>query len=717
MRWQRRAQIALGVVGLGVAVSLVVTRRDRPVVTPPPPIGSIDPKSLTSAGRGTYFFTASDGSRQGTLAYESNQTYEDGRMRFTGAVVSWVTGEPFTLRAGQIDTKGKANEPPDELHMSGGTHFETPSGLRVESGRATFRDATGVLSWPDAVTFAQGRLTGRGAGAAYRREAKTLSLLANANVVVGPDANGKGAVSATAGSMVLNRVEHAVHLDGAASVRVEAQSFTAARASLFLTDDEQTAKSLRLLGGGRVAPIAGSTGRTPRMEGEAIDLLFHPDGQTVQRATLVTAAVVSLGKDVLRAPWIDLELAGDGVTVIRLDARDKTHVDLAAAGESPARTIDARTLSATGAAKTGLTSATFDGGVLFAELPGAGRGGGPPLKGTSRTLVLALAGDLGAVDAAEFLREVELTDGVVTARADAVRHDIAKNRLSLRLGDKTSKVRPSVEDERVRLTGDAVDVNIETHDVHATGTAETRTRPQPKGASDASSLFDRSKPILGSAAEVTYVHKSGRVTYKGSARQLARVYQEKNDVKAEEITLEDASQNLTARRRVDTTLELAAPIDGSSPARPTEYRITSDELDFDQAERRATFRGPLVELRGAEEQAEGRALEFRLAADSRTVSGFTITGDVFARLSSGHEAVGDRLVFDAATGVYTLTGADKAARVKSPPESGSGADANCALQTGLALVFDRKNDVVRSSGPGGPVSSTTRIPCSQSIRR
>ncbi len=717
MRWQRHAQIAVGVVGLGVAAALILTRRDRPVVTPPPPIGAIDPKSLIQGGRGTQFIPGKDGTSRGTLTYETIQTYDDGRMRFTGAVLSWLEGEPFTLKAAELVTRGKPNEAPDELAMSGGTHFETPSGLRVDSDRATYRDRTGLLAWPGPVTFAQGRLAGRGNGAEYRREAKTLSLLADASVTVGSDQAGKGAVSAAAASMVLNRVEHAVHLDGAASVRVESQSFTAARASLFLTDDEQTPKNLRLIGGGRVAPVAGSASQTPSMQGEAIDVLFQPDGRTVQRATLVTAAVVSLGKDVLRAPWIDLELAADGVTVTRLDAKDGTHVDLAAAGASPARTIDARTLSATGAAKTGLTSATFDGGVTFVELPGAGRGGAPPLKGTSRTLVLALAGDLGAVEAAEFLRDVDLTDGVVTARADAVRHDVAKNRLALRTADKTAKLRPSVEDERVRLTGDTVDVSIESHDVRAAGNAESRTRPQPKAASDTSSLFDRSKPIQGSAAVIAYVSKSGRVTYTGTARQLARVGQDKNEVNAEEIILEDASQNLVAHRRVDTTLELAAPIDGSGPAEATVYRITSDELDFDQAARRAIFRGALVNLRGAEEQAEGRTLEFRLAADSRTVTGFTIAGKVYTRLSSGHEAVGDRLVFDAATGVYTLTGGDKPALVKSPPEADGAVDARCALQTGLALEFDRKKSGVRSSGPGGPVSSTVYVPCSQPIRR
>jgi lipopolysaccharide export system protein LptA len=715
VRWQRHAQIAVGVVGIGVAVALVVTRRDRPVVTPPPPIGPIDPTSLLEGGRGTHFLVGKGGTRRGTLTYESSQQYEDGRMRFTGAVLSWLEGEPFTLKAGEVETKGKPNEPPDELRMSGGTHFETPSGLRVDSDQASYRDGTGVLSWPGAVTFAQGRLTGRGVGAAYRREARTLALLAEATVTVAPDPAGKGAVSASAGSMVLNRVEHAVHLDGSASVRVESQSFTAARASLFLTDDEQTPKSLRLLGGGRVAPVAGSASRTPSMQGEAIDLLFHPDGRTVQRATLATAAVVSLGKDVLRAPWIDLELAADGATVTSLASRDGTHVELAPSGESPARTIDARTLSATGAARSGLTAATFDGGVTFVESAGSGRGAAPPLKGTSRTLVLALAGDLGAVEAAEFLRAVEISDGVVAARADAIRQDVAKNRLDLRTVDKTTKQRPSVEDDRVRLSGDTVEVNIGTHDVRATGNAETRTRPQPKAASEPSALFDRSKAIQGTAVEVAYVNKSGRVTYTGNARQLAHVFQEKNDVKAEEIVVEDASQNLSARRRVDTTLELAGPLDASSRTQPTIYRITSDELEFDHAARRATFRGAPADLRGPDERAEGRTIEFRLAADSRTVSGFVIAGNVFTRLSGGQEASGDRLVFDAATGIYTLTGSGAPALVKTPPEEGSGPGAKCMLHTGLALEFDRAKNVVR--GPGGAMSTTDPVACDRPIRR
>jgi hypothetical protein len=69
-------------------------------------------------------------------------------------------------------------------------------------------------------------------------------------------------------------------------------------------------------------------------------------------------------------------------------------------------------------------------------------------------------------------------------------------------------------------------------------------------------------------------------------------------------------------------------------------------------------------------------------SEGRAVQAFDASGaTVFARLAGGHEARGDRLLYDAATGAYTLSG--RPAIVKSPDESGSG----CQLATGVLVVF------------------------------
>ena len=713
MSWRRNVRIAAGLTGLGVAAALFFMRRDRPPVAPPPELGAVDPASTMESQRGkAIIHSGKDGRQIGTLTYERSRSYDDGRQRFEQVTLKMEHDDPFELSADAIDTRGSGvrGELPPEIDASGNVRFRKPSGLHLEAESARYKDQGGVVAMPGKVTFGRDRMSGTGTGAIYRREAKTLEVLADAHVTVAPDAEGKGALEATSGTMVLNQAEHALHLDRSAVIHLEERSLDATKMNLLLTDDEQSIKKMTLLGAAKVTPKEGAKNGGPAMSADAIDLVLRPDGRTVQRATLATGASVGLGTEGLRAPWIDLELGADGSTVIRLDARDGVHVDVAAAADAGARTIDARTLKSTGKEKVGLTSARFEGDVRFGEAATAP--GGAPIKSTSRALVLTLAGGLGAIESAEFLGDVCFTDGVVSAGAERAIYDAKKDRLELLPGAKPTP-RPTVQDVRVHLTADTIDLNTQTHAVHAKGAAETELLPEksPKPGAEGA-LFDRSKPIRGSAPEVEYSSTTGRATYKASATVRARVWQDANDVTADEIMLDDATQNLTARRRVQTVLEMT-PLNATDNAKPELYRIKSEEADFDQTARRAAFKGKPVELASADRTTDGHSLEIRLAPKTRAVEGFTFVGDVLSRLPEGREALSDRLVYDATKETYTLVGeGGKLALLKTPSGDKAG---ECAITRGLTIHIDQRTKEVRSDGEGSN-SPTVKIPCDTALR-
>ncbi len=712
MSWRRNARVAVGLVGLGVAAALFLTRRDRPAVAPPPQLGSVDPKSTMQNQRGKFvFLSPKDGREIGSLAYENNRIFEDGRQRLEHVVLSMNDEDPFELRADAIDTRGASERGalPPEIEASGNVRFRKPSGLEIESSKAKYKDNGGVVEMPESVTFRRDRMTGTGTGAIYRRDAKTLEILANAHVSVVADAEGKGALEASSGTMVLNQADHALHLDRSAAIYLEERTLEATRINLQLTEDERAIKQLRMLGAAKVTPKPGVKNAGPAMNGDAIDLVLRPDGRTLHRSTLMTAASVVLGTEGLRAPWIDLELAPDGSTVTRLDAKDGVHVDVAASAEAGARAIDARTLKGTGNEKVGLTSARFEGDVRFGEAATAPNGAA--VKSTSRVLVLTLAGGLGAIESAEFLGDVTFTDGVVNATAERAIYNAKKDSLDLRPGAKP-RPRPSVQDARVHLTADAVDLNTQTHDVRATGSSETQLLPEksPKPGAEGA-LFDRSKPVRGAAPAVQYSSTTGRATDTANATVRARVWQDANDVTADTITLDDATQNLTARGRVVTVLEMT-PLNAPSTAKPELYRIRSEEADFDQTARRATFKGKPVEFSSADRTTEGHSLEIRLAPKTRAVDGFTFVGDVLSRLPEGREALSDRLVYEAATEIYTLTGDGKLALLKAPSGDQSG---QCSLMRGRTVTIDQRTKEVVTDG-GGSNTATTKIPCSTVLR-
>ena len=137
------------------------------------------------------------------------------------------------------------------------------------------------------------------------------------------------------------------------------------------------------------------------------------------------------------------------------------------------------------------------------------------------------------------------------------------------------------------------------------------------------------------------------------------------------------------------------------------------------AARRATYTGDASHaaiVRGSDGTIQGKTVDVFMAKEQRSLDRLVADGEVFATLAGGREADGQHLVYESATGKYTLTGGP--ARVKAPHTQGQGstqtAATNCLLTSGRTLTFASGGGGAGSGG-GAPVSQTM-IDCVQSLR-
>lgn len=728
MTWQRGVRYAVATVGIGCAIGLFALRRDRkPAPAPGPKIVTVDPKSKMEGGRGRLDMTdRATGQKRGEIEFEASRHYEDGRNHYDKVHITRLDEPPFELWADTLETQGRSvNDAsvPGELNFAGQVRLKTKDGLQLDTDRATYQDGAGIVTMPGEVTFARGRLSGKGLGAKYTRDGETFEFLDQASAQVAADEQGKGAARATSKTMTLLRGKKSLLLNQNAVIVTDTETLAGDVATLYFTEDEQSIRFLELRGRGSVTPIA-TDGGTPEMRADSITMTFHPDGRTLQHATLTTQASLVLTEAQTRksieGSWIDLYIGADGRTLTRLDAKDRVVVILPPDKNTPARTIRSATLTATGDEKVGLKVALFEKDVVFEERQQPA--GGPPkqTRATSGQLILSLKGRLDAIDAAEFRQNVEFVDGSMTARADRAEYREAQGLLVLKQSDRPPQRIPNVTDPKVQVDATEIEINTASHDLKATGNVRTVTKPDPDASGKrAGGLFNDKEVIRGLAEEFVYTSASGKAVYTGTPAAQARLFQGRSEVLGDEIRLDDASQNLDAMGRVSTTFEMTVQAAGkSTPAKPAEYHVTAEIFHYDDAKRVATYEGkdaPVV-MKGTDGETHGQVIALRLAKEGRALEHMHVEGgkqDFFAKMPDGHEATGTVLDYEVATEVYVLTGAP--VRVKSPRQGDKG-PARCDLTTGLKIVLNRKDGSVRVLDQGGVPGGTDTMPCDQPLR-
>ena len=738
MNWRVGARIAFATLGLGVAATVFVLSRNRPGQPAPPPDSATLKGDENLVGGPGRLSSLKGGQPSLELTFTGSSAYDDGRTRFQNAVVKGLGERAFTLRGGLIETRGSLTkgQSPAQLELTGGFTFEGSDGMVVGGDRGTYDDATGVMTIPGAVTFKRGRLSGESTGAVYNRDLDTVTFLEGAKAHVAPDAKGLGAAEATAKRMLLARGQHTLRMEEDSRIAGDTQVLTSKNATVVFTDDESAIKHLELREGANVTAGPKAGAGQPVMSADDITMSFYPDGVTMQHATLTGKAVMTTtdaGRArSIRASRIDFFTGKDGRTLTSLNAQDGVSVEIPATVTTAGRTITAATLQAKGNEKRGLTEARFEGNPRFEETPlpapaGAARGRGPAPSvarkrvGTATTLILTLGGQLDAIQTAVFQQNATFQDDRVTASADVATYDDAKQTLGLAQSSRDSRRLSNVKTAEMTVDGRAIDLGLQTEDLHARGDIVTRSTPKAsaKGTSQAS-LFEPEKLVLGQATELQYVKESGKATYTGAPKAPARLRQDATEISADRIEYTENTNHLTARGNVDSTIEMMAPAEGGKPPALQRYRVLAETLVYDDAQRTAVYKGPKVTLTMVDNtRIESSAVTFELAKESRDLKRMRAEGPnrgVFGTLSGGYEVLGDLLTYDAEASVYTLTGKNALVKSQDKDAAGQPPGVRCKLTTSPTIVLDRKTGSIQTRGTALTQGEAKEIDCSVSIR-
>lgn len=727
MRWQRYARVLVALIGIGCAVALVAYSRKRPSPPPPPPPVAVDPEATVQSGAGR--LVRHKGNEEvGTIDYQSTKTYADGRVVFENPHIVSAGDRGFEAWALKSESKGKSvnADNPQEMEFTGHVRVHMKDGLELLTESAVYNDVTGGVTIPGPMSFSRGKMSGRGVGAVYDRGQDLLTVLDQAHVDVAPEPEGKGAMSANAKTIALDRLHKVSRLDQAATITHDAETLTGDTANLYWTEDEKHLRLIELRGHASVTQAAGAAANSPPdMRGDDIDLTFHPDGQTLHLASIVGRTMIGsltlideTGRRSVAGSKVDLAVAPDGSTVTSLTAQKPVRVELPKTADNPARVITAQTLVSQGNEKEGLKQARFDGGVDFVEtVPGTKGAKDSVRTGKSQVLVLGLNGKLDAIDRATFTQNATFTDGDVRGDADEAQYFATQGKLLLRPAPRGPRKMPHVDDGDLTVDAQAINIDVNTNDLDANGDVKTRNRPSAPSATPQtkSALFDfndPNRPIYGTSEKLKYTSDTGRAIYTGTPETLARTWQDQNTVQGDEVTLETETHNLKATGHVSSTYFLTPAPDSTGrssgpPPKPTEYRGTADSLDYRDADRIATYIGTPATLKSADSTTMAPHIDVLFNDEGNAIDRLNATGGAYALLEGGREAVGQQLVYVAATETYTLTGSTATpARVKLPNSDKSG----CTKSTGEKLTFTKQ------SGSADGARQTESIPCTVSIK-
>lgn len=729
MRWQKPARIAIAVIGLGTAVAVYTLTKKRPVIVNTPLAVAADPTATLQSEAGEQMRT--DGSKvTGKITYQRLRQYDDGRTVYDKARFELANGSVLSAEVVEMRATGDQSDKGIEATLTGAARMEMSDGTKLEGAKATYSGATGMATIPGATTFTRGSMTGTGNGGTWERDSGTIKLLADANVTMTPSAVAGAApsspVKASAQTMTFVRDGNAMLFEQNARIAREAETLSADRATIYLSDGQDGFRSIELRTNSVVAPAPGKTSDMPEMRAVDIDLGFYEGSQALQRAVLHQKASVVLvdadGRRTINGQEINFGTAPDGKTMTRLEANGSVSVVTPASKDAAARTITAASLLSQGSEKTGLQAAIFEGGARFEEsVPASGGQAATKRIGTAQTLRLRIDGQLDAITDATFERNAKFTSGDISGEGGLGVYKAKEGKLDLYPSLRSPIQPPHVSDGNVDINAaEVISVDLDTSDVYARKEVKTVTQGDSKaGAASSSAMFSPAKPIYGFGSEFNYTAKDGTGLYKGPAARLSQPEENGpgSEVIGDEVRFVRERQDLRAIGHVESTFNMTtAPPPGSaksraSASRESSRRVKADRLDYVEAERTASYTGNPAVLTGDDGQTSAKKLVMTLAKDSREMQRLFAEGDVYSTFSAGREARGATLLYEAASDTYTLQG--------GPPTPWPltlltrESDGTCSRQDGNFVRFAGETgapDFPRDRNPGG-APLTTKLVC------
>ncbi|HEX6322642.1 MAG TPA: LptA/OstA family protein, partial [Vicinamibacterales bacterium] len=165
-----------------------------------------------------------------------------------------------------------------------------------------------------------------------------------------------------------------------------------------------------------------------------------------------------------------------------------------------------------------------------------------------------------------------------------------------------------------------------------------------------------------------------------------------------------------ARKKVRGTFlirEEPAPGQKPEPAKPT--IATAEELIYDEAQRKATFRQS-ARMDGPDGNITAERIEIFLKEDGNTLERAEAYGEVKASLGNNRVATGERLTYNAATRIYTMTGKPLTVR-QQIEDKGAGGKIRCEKTEGASLTLNRSTDSIKVTGASGAQVRAVPVPC------
>ena len=695
--WQSYARVGVAIAGLACAGVVYATLGSRRTPVPAPPIERLDPSAALETTGGE-FQRVRDGELEFDVAAKQSLFYEGGAVRQRDVSIRARNrgGRDFVVTAKEASSE--RNE--QALRLAGDVTLTASDGFGLTTDSGSFDRSTGVAASPGEVAFHKGGMSGSGVGMTYEQTTDILRVLDRASVEM-TNADGSVNLSFSSAHATLDRLAHVLRLDGDVRVRRGTQVIDGERAVAMLTEGLDVVTRIELRGD---AHVEGGSTEVARMSARDIDLDYSPDGASLEHVALVgdgrmvTAGQGGEGENRIAGDTLDVRL-GPGGSIERLQGAGAVSLDQTGRTRVADRRITAQQLVLEGQANQGLTAATFNGDVRYAE--------GVSAKGrviTSGTLRLGFRDD--TVADAEFGGRVTFRDAPFEARADQVAYRPAGGTLGLSGQD--ARGRPRVENERLTVESDTIDVTLEPMQIAARGTVKTTLQPasrSPRGTGAGMSSAELTKlPGLlkqGELANVNadamrYVSATGRATYTGNAA----LWQGDTAIRGDTIAIDQSNGNLSATGAARSALTLA----GERSAGRADQILYSDEsrtISYLPPPQTPTAAGGMrprptapagggVYLSGPEGELRAERIEVFLnptagRADRLEAAGF-VSSTIGARTLTG-----DRLTYLASEERYEVSG-----RLGAPVRLLE----SCRETVGRTLVFFKSTDRVIVDGDG-----------------
>ncbi|HSC26718.1 MAG TPA: LptA/OstA family protein [Vicinamibacterales bacterium] len=713
MRWQQIARLAIATSVLAFAGIVVFTMRERAAVPEPNEDVRRTAADATfeNPDGGSLETARPDGTLAFKLTFKRHLGYRDGRTTFAGVELTLPdrNGRSVTVTAREADVTQTADGL-GTADFRGDVRLTTSDGIAMTAGEARYVDREGLVIVPGPLEFSRGRLRGRGVGATYDKNSDVLWLRDRAHVTIAPGEDGSGAADVTAGSIGMVRSENYLRLARDPRVVTDGRIIQADEITVLLRPDGETIQQAQLRGQSR---ITGDEATAQSMSARDIDLTYAADGRTLEHAHLMNDGVVDLpaggGKRRIAAQSIDLSLAPDGTTVTTLSATGSVQVDLPGERDVPAKQIRAARLEASGPPGSGIERATFAGGVEYRETRAA-RGSLAAVDRSVRSaqLVAGTAPGFGSLERAEFQGGVRFTDGAtLTAEASRAVYVPGGDRIELTPLEGMAGPPPTVNDGQIVVQARAIQVAPESRKLRAETNVRSTIHPrrQEAGAKEGKggrlpAMLSGDRPVNVTADRLEYDGVSV-ATYSGSAR----LWQDRSQIDADTIVIDDSSGDLTARTGVTTTMLLEDTDPKTKRRTPTKTVGTADTFVYENVKRLAVYTGSddaLARMTGAQGDLTGERIDLYLKEGGKELERAEAHGRVTV-VEDRRTASGDRLIYTAATDTYVLTG--------TPVEVIDREGQTCKKTIAARLKFQRAVDTIQGEGAHGLRLRTETVPC------